>query len=135
MTTLTAERRRPLETDDGQALLFGGEALEATGPTVAWERPARQATTDAASPSQVPVHAAGEELVALEEATEAGNEMRAARTPRTPLAGPTLDDLMSRVWEGLGVGVSAACPVCEGEVVPSVGGAHGRCSTCRTTIE
>jgi hypothetical protein len=133
VTTLTAERRRPLEIDDGQESLFGGEPFAAAGTTVAWERPTRPA--EVAPPTHVPVHSAGEELVALEEATEAGNEMRAARAPRTPLAGPTLDDVMSRVWEGLGVGVSAACPVCDGEVVPSVGGAHGQCSTCRTTIE
>ena len=59
-----------------------------------------------------------------------------ARRPRAPLAGPTLDDVMSRVWEGLVTGLPAACPVCQGEVVPSFAGPlHGSCSSCGTTIE
>jgi uncharacterized protein (DUF983 family) len=43
---------------------------------------------------------------------------------------------MSRAWEGLVTGLPAACPVCDGEVVPSFAGSvHGRCSSCGTTIE
>jgi hypothetical protein len=88
-----------------------------------------------ASPRDVPAHAelvAGEELVALERAAALDD----VRKPRAPLAGPTLDDVMSRVWEGLVTGLPAACPVCRGEVVPTVHGAlHGRCSSCGTTID
>jgi hypothetical protein len=88
-----------------------------------------------ASPRDVPAHAewvAGEELVALEHAAVRDD----VRKPRAPLAGPTLDDVMSRVWEGLVTGLPAACPVCRGEVVPSVHGAlHGRCSSCGTMID
>jgi hypothetical protein len=88
-----------------------------------------------ASPRDVPAHAewvAGEELVALERAAVLDD----VRKPRVPLAGPTLDDVMSRVWEGLVTGLPAACPVCRGEVVPSMHGAlHGRCSSCGTTID
>jgi hypothetical protein len=88
-----------------------------------------------ASPRDVPAHAelvVGEEVVALERAAVLGD----VRRPRAPLAGPTLDDVMSRVWEGLVTGLPAACPVCRGEVVPSVHGAlHGRCSSCGTTID
>lgn len=51
------------------------------------------------------------------------------------LAGPTLDDVMSRAWEGLAMGLPAACPVCHGEVLPAASGAHGACSSCGTTIE
>lgn len=51
------------------------------------------------------------------------------------LAGPTLDDVMSRAWEGLAMGLPAACPVCHGEVLPVASGAHGACSSCGTTIE
>jgi hypothetical protein len=87
------------------------------------------------SPRDVPAHAelvAGEEVVALERAAVLDD----VRRPRAPLAGPTLDDVMSRVWEGLVTGLPAACPVCRGEVVPSVHGAlHGRCSSCGTTID
>ena len=39
-----------------------------------------------------------------------------------PLAGPTLDDVVSRVWEGLVMGLPAACPVCHGEVLPAAPG-------------
>jgi len=50
--------------------------------------------------------------------------------------GPTLDDVMSRAWEGLVTGLPAACPVCRGEVVASFAGSvHGSCSSCGTTIE
>jgi hypothetical protein len=88
-----------------------------------------------ASPRDVPAHAelvAGEEVVALERAAVLDD----VRRPRAPLAGPTLDDVMSRVWEGLVTGLPAACPVCRGEVVPSVHGAlHGRCASCGTTID
>jgi hypothetical protein len=75
---------------------------------------------------------AGEELVALERAAVLDD----VRKPRAPLTGPTLDDVMSRVWEGLVTGLPAACPVCRGEVVPSVHGSlHGRCASCGTTID
>jgi len=70
-----------------------------------------------------------DEIAELERAT-------APRRPRAPLAGPTLDDLMSRVWEGLATGLPAACPVCQGEVVPALSGPpQGRCSSCGTTID
>ncbi len=60
-------------------------------------------------------------------------------TPRaagSPLAGPTLDDVMSRVWEGLTIGLPAACPLCDGEVQPATAGPRrGSCSSCGTTID
>jgi hypothetical protein len=87
------------------------------------------------APRDVPADAelvVGEEVVALERAAVLDD----VRKPRAPLAGPTLDDVMSRVWEGLVTGLPAACPVCRGEVVPSVHGAlHGRCASCGTTID
>ena len=42
MSTVMTERRRPLENDDGQGALFGGEAFAPSGPAPAWNRPARQ---------------------------------------------------------------------------------------------
>ena len=103
---------------------------------VATAAPATESLVDVdAAPRDVPAHAelvVGEELVALERATALDD----VREPRAPLTGPTLDDVMSRVWEGLVTGLPAACPVCRGEVVPSVHGAlHGRCSSCGTTID
>jgi hypothetical protein len=86
-----------------------------------------------AVPTEVPAHDAGEELAALERATTVPD---GTRRPRTPLTGPTLDDVMSRAWEGLVTGLPAACPVCEGEVVASYAGSvHGSCRSCGTTIE
>jgi len=86
-----------------------------------------------AVPTDVPVHDAGTELEALERATVGVED---TRQPRAPLAGPTLDDVMSRAWEGLVTGLPAACPVCRGEVVASFAGSvHGSCSSCGTTIE
>ena len=69
-------------------------------------------------------------------ATEEVGERRVPRTAGMPLAGPTLDDVMSRVWEGLATGLPAACPVCHGEVEPALGGPlSGRCRSCGTAID
>ena len=184
MSTLMTERRRPLDNDDGQESLFGGDAFAAKRPRrrrgsasrgSERARPAFEATCRSAeragafeagaqapldeaqalsepehgpsaedlaayglevgaAPTEVPAHDAGEELAALERAT-VGPGRRAPRA-RAPLAGPTLDDIMSRAWEGLVTGLPAACPVCQGEVVPSFAGSvHGSCSSCGTTIE
>ncbi len=68
--------------------------------------------------------------------TEVAGEPRTPRAAGSPLAGPTLDDVMSRVWEGLATGLPAACPVCQGEVLPVSPGAHsGHCTSCGTTID
>ena len=66
-------------------------------------------------------------------ATEEVGERRVPRTAGMPLAGPTLDDVMSRVWEGLATGLPAACPLCHGEVEPAPGAPlTGRCGSCGT---
>jgi hypothetical protein len=65
------------------------------------------------------------EFVALDESAEA---IRVSRGARAPLAGPTLDDAVSRAWEGLVAGLPSTCPVCHGEIDPAHGG--GRCRTC-----
>jgi hypothetical protein len=178
------ERRRPLENDDGQGALFGGEGFAPSGPAPAWNRPGRQdgpaaqasgvdapafeasvdadvaphglepaaapsaAETDVTPPRALesgaetagPAHGMGvtspspfaDEIAELERATDD----RAPQRPRAPLAGPTLDDIMSRAWEGLATGLPAACPVCHGEVVAARSGPpRGSCSSCGTTIE
>jgi hypothetical protein len=53
-------------------------------------------------------------------------------TSRSVLAGPTLDDVMSRAWEGLRAEVPTPCPVCRAEIEPS---AHGRCGACGSTLD
>jgi len=205
MSTLMTERRRPLDNDEGQESLFGGEAFVAGPPApTPWERehaapagPGAQARPEATAhlplhagiadvapiedravaprestpgaaegewapldegqhltghepgpsasdlaaygyevdtaPTEVPAHDAGEELTALGAATVVPGSQRESRAT---LAGPTLDDVMSRAWEGLVTGLPAACAVCGGEVVPCFAGSvHGNCSSCGTTIE
>ena len=49
---------------------------------------------------------------------------------------PTLDSLLSRMWEGLAAHRSVPCPLCGGEMKPEYG-AHalpvgGRCQECQT---
>jgi hypothetical protein len=66
---------------------------------------------------------------------EAG-EIRVSRGATAPLAGPTLDDVVTHAWEGLGAGVPAACPVCHGEIEPVLGGAlRGHCGNCGVTLD
>ena len=52
--------------------------------------------------------------------------------------GPTLDDVVSGVWEELTAHAVVECPVCQGELAP-VYGSHarpigGRCRRCGTTL-
>src|SRR5262245_45571983 len=54
------------------------------------------------------------------------------RRRAVPLAGPTLDDVVSRVWEGMRAEVPTPCPVCHTEVEPSM---HGRCGACGSTLD
>ena len=60
------------------------------------------------------------------------------RPRRTPGAGPTLDDVVSRAWEVLQVDLPAACPVCGGELIPrasaGAGVVGGRCQSCGSTL-
>ena len=51
---------------------------------------------------------------------------------------PTLDALVSGVWEGLAAHHPAACPLCDGTMTP-VYGAHaapigGRCGSCHAVL-
>ncbi len=85
---------------------------------------------DVAPPRAVPV--APREFAAPPEA----GEIRVSRGTPTPLAGPTLDDVVTHAWEGLGAGVPAACPVCHGEIEPALGGAlRGHCGSCGVTLD
>ena len=46
--------------------------------------------------------------------------------------GPTLDEVIVDVWEGLTASRSVACPVCGGEMLPSPAAPQpsGRCTGC-----
>ena len=56
-----------------------------------------------------------------------------------PVGGePTLDEVLSGVWEGLVAHQRAACPVCAGDMTPAYG-VHarpigGRCQSCETEL-
>jgi hypothetical protein len=60
-----------------------------------------------------------------------------ARPGAADLGGePTLDALVSGVWEGLAAHRPASCPLCDGEMTPDYG-VHalpigGRCQSCGT---
>lgn len=51
--------------------------------------------------------------------------------------GPTLDDAIVGVWEGLAAQVVAACPLCGGALRPhaSRDAVGGRCGDCGTTLD
>jgi hypothetical protein len=52
--------------------------------------------------------------------------------------GPTLEDVISGVWEGLSAGSPAACLACGGELrpehVPGGGFVGGTCRSCGTSL-
>jgi hypothetical protein len=51
---------------------------------------------------------------------------------------PTLDELLTGVWEGLAAHRSVLCPVCSGEMTPQYGASvrpvGGRCQRCHTAL-
>jgi hypothetical protein len=78
--------------------------------------------------------------LALEPRVACGRaETRGARVGSTDVGGePTLDALVSRVWEGLAAHAAVACPMCDAQMEP-VYGAHalpvgGHCQSCGTRL-
>jgi hypothetical protein len=148
MSALMAERRE-LGEEGRQESLF--EASAPSRPPWADPPPPREEVVEqdeiarleafAPAPEALPpFEATVDALVDEPFATPGTEEVGERREPRTaglPLAGPTLDDVMSRVWEGLATGLPAACPVCHGEVDPSMPGRplSGRCRSCGTAID
>lgn len=51
--------------------------------------------------------------------------------------GPTLDDAVVGVWEGLAARVVVACPLCGGALRPHLApdAVGGRCDGCGTTLD
>ena len=68
----------------------------------------------------------------VDDAVELEPAHAAPAAARSLLAGPTLDDTMSRAWEGLRAEVPTPCPVCHTEIEPSAG---GRCGACGSTLD
>ena len=148
MSALMAERRE-LGEEGRQESLFGAPAPP-RAPEPSAPSPLRQEVVstpadedelarleafapEASPPFEASVNALVDEP---EPATEEVGERRVPHTAGMPLAGPTLDDVMSRVWEGLATGLPAACPLCHGEVEPAPGAPlTGRCRSCGTAID
>jgi hypothetical protein len=67
-----------------------------------------------------------------------GGDQQALEPADLPCDGPTLDDLLVGVWEGLVAHRTVACPACGEAMAPrySAGPAPvgGRCKGCGTTI-
>ncbi len=140
------------DDEDLQGSLFGGEAFrppprrpmpareEMAAPpappeSVAAPRDEVVAPRDEVAAPQHEVAAPFEEVVAPPEHVEP-HEIRVSRGAARPLAGPTLDDVVTHAWEGLGAGVPAACPVCHGEIEPLLGGAlRGHCGSCGVMLD
>jgi hypothetical protein len=149
MSSLTAPRppqwRRMHSDEDRQGSLFGGEAFRPPPPRrpvapredVAPDVTARMPRQDVAPAREdvAPLRDDGIVQPAFAAPPEAG-EIRVSRGAATPLAGPTLDDVVTHAWEGFVAGVPAACPVCHGEIEPVLGGAlRGHCGTCGVTLD
>jgi hypothetical protein len=58
--------------------------------------------------------------------------------PPATRGGPTLDDLIVGVWEGLASGRTASCPVCSGPLAPRFGAGAApvgaRCHDCGSEL-
>jgi hypothetical protein len=67
-----------------------------------------------------------------------GGDLHVQDLRSAPSGGPTLDDLVVGVWEGLAAHRTVACLVCGEAMVPRYGAGHapvgGRCHGCGTTI-
>jgi len=67
-----------------------------------------------------------------------GGDLHAHDLRAAPSGGPTLDDLVVGVWEGLAAHRTVACLACGEAMKPRYGSGHapvgGRCTGCGTTI-
>jgi hypothetical protein len=147
---LVTDRRRSFgmreeqhEQDPWQGSLFGPDPVappaRAPGPTpdpFVRARAAAPAPASAEAFAPAPPLAEPGEALAPADDVEDLVELEPVHAHPAParslLAGPTLDDVMSRAWEGLRAEVPTPCPVCHTEIEPS---AHGRCGACGSTLD
>ena len=135
---------RPTAAPERSATAPEPSAAEATAP-VAADAPSAYAMASLAADAPSAYAPAGDLLAAapappeviepadyLEDPAELEPAHAHATAVRSLLAGPTLDDIMSRAWEGLRAEVPTPCPVCRTEIEPSAG---GRCGTCGSTLD
>jgi hypothetical protein len=136
---LVTDRRRSFgmreeqhEQDPSQESLFAPDLpARPPGPT-----PDPFARARAAAPVPTPPLAEPAEALApadhLDDLEELEPVHARPAAVRSLLAGPTLDDVMSRAWESLRAEVPTPCPVCHTEIEPTAG---GRCGACGSTLD
>jgi hypothetical protein len=127
----TSEEAAASDDSEGPNALVSPPADTDTDALVS---PAAPAADELVAP---PEYAADPDASALVQPTPDDAETAPARDLTTrrraiPLAGPTLDDVVSRVWEGLRAEVATPCPICRTEIEASM---HGRCGTCGSTLD
>jgi hypothetical protein len=117
------------ETEAGQGSLFAPESL-APAPHPA--RPPSPTPDPFAPPPRRPATDVHAEPAAAPDTEPALERDLTPHRRAVPLAGPTLDDVVCRVWEGMRAEVPTPCPVCHTEIEPSM---HGRCGACGSTLD
>jgi|GEM_PF-6947394 len=124
MTTSLLVPRRPgtrRDRDDGcreSSLLAGADRL-----LVPWTTPPPRRAGDADDAPAGP-------------APDGADAPVRPREGAVELAGPTLDDAITRAWEGLVVGLPGGCPVCHRALASVAGDAvAGHCDSCGVTLD
>jgi hypothetical protein len=123
--------------DPSQGSLFAPDSLaRPPGPTPdPFARARAAAPVPPVAEAAVPVAAPAEALAPadhLDDLEELEPVHARPAAVRSLLAGPTLDDVVSRAWEGLRAEVPTPCPVCHIEIEPSAG---GHCGACGSTLD
>jgi hypothetical protein len=136
---LVTDRRRSFgmreehhEQDPSQGSLFASDSLAPPARPPGPARPTPDPFVRARAAAPAPPAAEPDEAVMPDDLAELEPVHARPAPVRSLLAGPTLDDIMSRAWEGLRAEVPTPCPVCHTEIEPSAG---GRCGACGSTLD
>jgi hypothetical protein len=120
---------------DAEFGIAPGDAARYDAPSGSARAVAYASPPPGVAPPAPPVAAPDEAVVLADDLDDLAELEPAHACPsptRSLLAGPTLDDVMSRAWEGLRAEVPTPCPVCHAEIEPAAG---GRCGGCGSTLD